>query len=433
MKRYQVVRKALALRRRSVEVSLAPHEQPDISIFLFVSLFVFTSRSTDFQQTLRKLLIVMLTMRLVTVVGLLVYCQGISGAAGGNNVSGETIAELFQTRPGDPSSARFLTQLCRQESATEHRRRQAEGQCSSGDLSMAVYCYVEDVMQRKFLQCARKQTYPCPVIFIGAAYTFWVKASVIQDAAPKSIQFPLCSDQNQLDIGRDIIYKCGLTRDHRECADQGTHGGGGGEARYHPTSVMLLLRSVGRLWLLLASHQPHRALWDKGGRYHYGCWEPVLAAAGRLLDAPGRWEVNDACVDTLEALCTAVLRYLAPQTVTFVYDGVKPSGLLRAFGDISVKLAQGATSALLQTVIYPAFREFKQLAKIRNQPHGISGHAIVSCSGLRGRRREVFDTALRLLRMVGLNHVRMETYNIRSAMIVSVFSSVLPCTMPSVI
>ena len=298
------------------------------------------------------------------------------------------------------------------------------------DLSIAIFCYIKRTMIDEFQLCSGgKPSRYCRTIFVVSGYLLWRMSQVVADAAPRNLVFPKCLDDDMLTVSLDIVRKCRLKAPQPRSVDDIST-----ECVINPVDDGAVHRAAARLMLLFASQRPLRPFWYHGGTYRYGCWEPALVEAERLLDKPGRWEVNDACVDTVRTISRAAIRYLASRCLSasrIKKLKQKLDHFLKALSNSAAALTRELSSAIWQTQFYPPFAAFKTLAHKRSQEQHT--YVTVSCRGLRGSRREVFNATLTLLRLISVNFVRETNYEMATAWQASLLNSLLPCALAGVL
>ena len=172
------------------------------------------------------------------------------------------------------------------------------------------------------------------------------------------------------------------------------------------------------------------------------CWEPDLQAAESLYDKPGAWSVDEACVTTLQAMDSNMIRKLlnvplrSMLAVSFSKLGVFGGGLPLLDG-WKHRLAEGLLSFFdetwdqsLQRYVYPYFKRFLRHSKQRNNDNTTVS---VSCQGLRGVRRHVHFTVVQLLRLVIVNELRYRKHRFFPTLVAVFASHFIPCLVNYVI
>ena len=189
-----------------------------------------------------------------------------------------------------------------------------------------------------------------------------------------------------------------------------------GTDRYPFNAYPLDATSAGRLW---------------------GCWEKELKDESHTLYTPGKWDIDSTCVDTLKDLGLRVAKFvfldLLHQWIFQLKRTDNRSEAWKGFNILAATTLHQLTSrggdGLLQQYVYPVFERFKQTALLRS--HGPSGNVIVSCSGLRGKRKQVYSTVLRLLRLVIVHEITTVKYKLPriAFLILSTLNTFLPCAV----
>ena len=189
-----------------------------------------------------------------------------------------------------------------------------------------------------------------------------------------------------------------------------------GANRYPFKAYPLDAASAGRLW---------------------GCWEEELKDESHSLYTPGKWDIDSICVDTLKDLGSRVAQSVFVDVLPHWPFHLKPKRphvgynkrLTRLVATFLQELTSRGGDGLLQHFVYPVFERFKHTALLRS--HATSGNIIVSCSGLLGKRTQVYSTGLRLLRLVIVHEIATVKYKLpRFAFVVlSTLNTFLPCAL----
>ena len=220
-------------------------------------------------------------------------------------------------------------------------------------------------------------------------------------------------------IGQELVGLLSLREPVNDCSS--------------PSETML--RIVGKGSLLAVQHM--FSVWPPSD-FAKMCWEPEIQEAERLYDAPGKWDVDEKCVSTLQTISVRVLAYIA----TFAF--LPPSGVSRSGIDKLVHLVLSLyeipdvsehihlflnenSDVFLQAFWYPPFKRFLSYARQRSQDD--SSVVSVSCKGLQGSRDEVYNTTLQLLRLIIVNEVRYQKFAFARTLFCVTLSNFLPCLL----
>ena len=242
-----------------------------------------------------------------------------------------------------------------------------------------------------------------------------------------------------------IISLCSLKFkvSHLYCTNGAGCGIRSGKCRYH----------LGRkLVLFILAHPPSSDGTDRypfkaypldatsAGRL-WGCWEQELADVSQTLYRHGKWDIDSTCVDTLKDLGSRVAKSVfldALQHWVFEFERAdQRSGVTERLKSLLAtflnKLTSRCLDAILQHYVYPVFERFKQDALLRSQAS--FGNVIVSCSGLRGKRQQVYSTVLRLLRLVIVHEITTMKYKLPriAFFFLSTLNTFLPCAVDRIL
>eukprot|EP00117_Sycon_ciliatum_P005015 scpid77797/ scgid9138/ len=165
----------------------------------------------------------------------------------------------------------------------------------------------------------------------------------------------------------------------------------------------------------------------KGGPLHriqLPCWEANLRGAEWIFSHEKRWDVDDACIETLKVALRRVITdfmKLLP-TPRLVLSSVKQ--LASAYGlNINVTRAIAAVSIIIlkinpmqqdsfwQLWYYPIITHFRTTARAR-RIHQPDTPTAVSCEGLRGRPEQVKSTLLNFTHLIIINELHYHNYSL---------------------
>ena len=169
------------------------------------------------------------------------------------------------------------------------------------------------------------------------------------------------------------------------------------------------------------------------------CWEPDLQAAQVIIKTPGRWDVDAACVRTLQTELAGAVKTMAGVYSYYFFGGLTDHGvignvLFRFKHEIAASLAayiDGHLDALFQAYMYPSFDRFLRYADQRQQDK--NSNVTVSCKGLRSSRDEVYDTTLQLLRLVLVFYLQDTRQYLPATLVGIAVNNYLPCFLDNLI
>ena len=135
------------------------------------------------------------------------------------------------------------------------------------------------------------------------------------------------------------------------------------------------------------------------------CWEPELSAAQNLYSRPGRWDVSPDCVAVLKSIATRIFDTLVQGYLRIAVSGTYPGRwrILRPFVALMPRLFDSMKERVFQFFLYPTFNRLEQTARVRNAHR--SSLISLSCNGLRGPKDEVYQSLLKLYRVIIINNL----------------------------
>ena len=172
------------------------------------------------------------------------------------------------------------------------------------------------------------------------------------------------------------------------------------------------------------------------------CSEPELQEAERLYHIPGKWDVDEKCVSTLQTISVKNLRYMMTSTFsppvgefrTATDEMIWLSLSLSEIPDVSehyLNFLKEYSDYFLQSFWYPPFKRFFRHARQRSQNN--SSIVSVSCKGLQGSRDEVYNTILQLLRLMIVNELHHRKFDLYGTCFFVTFSYSLPILLQLVL
>ena len=166
--------------------------------------------------------------------------------------------------------------------------------------------------------------------------------------------------------------------------------------------------------------------------YRAACWLPELQSAALLYHAPGRWEVDDQCISTVQRVFSKILLFHIGGFLQPPSFDMEEGSYLRYFPKAFYEAVLENSEDLLQRMVYPAFKRLRHMAALRRNVQ--SPVAIVTCTGLRGTRDEAIEATERLLRLLFVNEAQyVENSNGFSYYLAILLNHILPCAVRQVI
>eukprot|EP00117_Sycon_ciliatum_P037544 scpid80303/ scgid4344/ len=203
---------------------------------------------------------------------------------------------------------------------------------------------------------------------------------------------------------RSIIENCNLKQVSSELYRGNSSG---------PNGCRLLTLSKTLLFFVTHSKSPNPTRMELS-QAAFGCWEPELEKARLLLAKPGKWDIDDKCIDALQAISAKVFKLFITRMLEHArvfLSKVVGRGKRRRCTLLSWLHAKLLTlmagRAVLQRHVYPLFKKMKEFVRRRNQVTK-SSKVLASCRGLRGPKSQVRSTVLNLLALVVVHYARSE-------------------------
>jgi len=129
-----------------------------------------------------------------------------------------------------------------------------------------------------------------------------------------------------------------------------------------------------------------------------GCWDPEMTRAQQLYLKPGRWDVDNACIDVIQAVCLKIGVHLAGIILEAIQEEIQwAAPFTKMLYKVSLSFLAIGKHYIREMMIYRLLKKFRALAKERRSLK--SGPVVVSCQGLRGTRRDVLRTVATLVRL----------------------------------
>ena len=158
--------------------------------------------------------------------------------------------------------------------------------------------------------------------------------------------------------------------------------------------------------------------------YRTVCWLPELQSTALLYHTPGRWEVDDHCISTVQRVLRKILLLLIGGFLQPPPFDMEERSYMRYFPKALYEAVLENSDKLFQYFVYPAFKRLRHTAALRRNVQ--SPVAIVTCAGLRGTRDEAIEATERLLRLLFVNEAQSEGFSYILAVLLNHF---LPCAV----
>ena len=161
--------------------------------------------------------------------------------------------------------------------------------------------------------------------------------------------------------------------------------------------------------------------------YRTACWLPELQSAALLYHTPGRWEVDDQCISTVQRVLSKILLFILDDFLLPLF-GSEVGPYMRYMPKAMYEAFLENSDDLLQRSVYPAFKRLRNMAALRRNVQ--SPVAIVTCTGLRGTRDEAIEATERLLRLLFVNETQyVENSNGFIYWFAIYLNHILPCAV----
>ena len=166
---------------------------------------------------------------------------------------------------------------------------------------------------------------------------------------------------------------------------------------------------------------------NKSLDYRTVCWLPELQSTALLYHTPGRWEVDDHCISTVQRVLSKILLFFIGGFLQPPPFDMEERSYMRYFPKAVYEAVLENSDKLFQYFVYPAFKRLRHTAALRRN---VQSHvAIVTCTGLRGTRDEAIEATERLLRLLFVNETQY-VENSNSFSLFAIFlNHILPCAV----
>ena len=374
------------------------------------------------------------TLMMLATVYFLLLVSSIPGRVWSSNVSSSG------TRMGSPAlqqSDEWTKRLCSAPKGLPARTLPNK-LCSLKDVGEDILLLLVTVMRRELAGCPKiyepRQTWKnnlwCVLLVSGIFLFENMEHKYLSPTARNNVRRVVKSSQRlnaTVRHSRNIIEKCNLEQvsSNRYC------GISSGRSDCQ-------LFSVSKMLLFLLTHPPTQSQTSiQVGHTSLGCWEPELEGARQLLAKPGKWDIDDKCVDTLKDIGSRVFSVLVRKFIREInrsnFGGVSKvtvsHGILFSYLQSKILLLM-SQPIVLQRYVYSTFEDFKAFVRHRNQLT-MSNRVLVSCREIRGTKSEVRETVLRLLPLPMM--LRITTRNATFPRLPIALLSLITSLSPSII
>ena len=163
--------------------------------------------------------------------------------------------------------------------------------------------------------------------------------------------------------------------------------------------------------------------------YRAACWLPELQSTALLYHTPGRWEVDDQCISTVQRVLSKTLSFLIGGFLQPPPVDMEERSYVRYFPMALYQAVLESSDKLFQYFVYPAFKRLRHTAALRRNVQ--SPVIVVTCAGLRGTRDEAIEATERLLRLLLVNETQYLGNNrsFITYMLSSILNHILPCAV----
>ena len=284
--------------------------------------------------------------------------------------------------------------------------------CSFKDVGEDILILLVTVMRRELADCPKiyelrrtgEENLWCAILVTGIFQFKNLEHKYLSQAARDNVHRLVKSSQSRnatVHHSRNIIEKCNL----KQVSSKLYCGISSG-----PSDCKLFFMC--KMLLFLLTHPPTEIQTAiQVGQTTLGCWEPELEGARQLLSKPGKWDIDDKCVDTLKdigsKLFSVLILQIVRETSRFMFGRV--SRVIVSHGNFisflkSIIVSLMSEPIVLQRYVHSMFEGFKTFVRHRNQLT-LSNKVIASCRGFRGAKSMVRETVLKLLPLPIMLHI----------------------------
>ena len=371
------------------------------------------------------------TLIMLATVYYLLLVSSISGCVWSGNVSD---SGTRMDSPALQQTDEWTKRLC---SVLKHSaaRTLPNKPCSVKDVGDDIMILLVIVMRRELADCPKiyepKRTWQkniwCTILVMSIFQFKNLEHKYLSQAARDNVHRLVKSSQSQnatVHHSRNIIEKCNL-----EQASSNLYCG----ISSGPSDCKLFFMC--KMLLFFLTHPPTRGKTSiQVDQTNLGCWEPELEGARQLLAKPGKWDMDDKCVDTLKDIAlnlfTVIILQVNGEISRLIFGSVSRD--LVSHGDLFSYLQSKMVSLMfeptvLQRYVYSTFEVFKAFVRHRNQLT-ISSKVLASCQGIRGTKSVILKTVLKLLPLPMMLHIttRKATFSRLPFPILSLITALSP-------
>ena len=196
-----------------------------------------------------------------------------------------------------------------------------------------------------------------------------------------------------MQLSVEAVQNCRLSVPQHEpnstrACDNGFSSGGFFSTKSGDLAQLLIAKTV----VTLVSRPDQRFLDLQASGNPIPCWQPDLQQAVELYEGPGRWDVEDPCIDVLFGVARKVLKSSFNSALRQFNTALKPKSkssktwLLLEFLNT---YAQASAAKFFKPKLHFRTSEFREVARERRSR--TSARTTVSCRNLKERRSDIFS------------------------------------------
>ena len=307
-----------------------------------------------------------------------------------------------------------------------------DDKCSRKDLFDLVFCAAQQKVQLEAKWCVSSdKAGTMKTIYCLSMLMYFARLHITmyQENGNQPVVFPRCTAREIMQLSVEAVQNCCLSvpqhvPNSTETCNNGFSSDGFISTKSGDLAQLLIAKTI----ITLVS-RPDQRFWDRRTPGpSIPCWQPDLQQAARLYDRPGRWDVDDACIDVFYGAMRKVLRLIFRNAVHQFNKTFKPIGAKSSL-----------VAELIQTYVQAFVTKFLAW-NFPNRIHGlreeasrrrsiVSGRTTVSCRKLKGTRSEVFSNLLTLARLVFVKDIRHHSHAMRTAVFISILDEIVPCAL----
>jgi len=239
-------------------------------------------------------------------------------------------------------------------------------QCKDNETYVRWTCLVNNFRKKHIRACKRNSRDPtCLMILVYIKDVRSLLSRFGKDWATMCSRYYGRKEPFEVVVSSEIMQSCNLTTPGNGILRLGD--GRMKNARCSIFSSPYTLRIFyARIAVILLLRSPAGETNVTKVRHSIGCWNPEMARARRIYYAPGRWDVDDACIDVIQAVGLKMGKHLVTVCLGEMKEEVRrrsPAGQM--LFKVILSFVTIGRHYIREIKFYRLFKRFRALAKER--------------------------------------------------------------------